>query len=258
MTQPRSKAWYVAIATAFFLGAQNLNYVIRLLGLQRMLEWTIVLGIRNALEVMVCFVGVAVAHRFGFKRSARELGLLAPVGRGLAFAVIASLPMLIAFAATSSVNPTLSGLGVLVYCFVAPFAEEVMFRGYLFRQLYRRARLGFWLSALLPSALFALAHVYQSNDLSEMLGIVAITGSGGLLFCWVFMRWQDNLWPAFGLHAAMNLWWEVFAVDDTALGGWVANGARLLTIVLAVLLTIYKDRIWKPLPAERGNVQSAI
>lgn len=117
--------------------------------------------------------------------------------------------------------------------------------------------LGFWLSALLPSALFALAQVYQSNDLSELLGIVAITGSGGLLFCWVFMRWQDNLWPVFGLHAAMNLWWEVFAVDDTALGGWVANGARLLTIVLAVLLTIYKDRIWKPLPAETGNVQSA-
>ena len=107
--------------------------------------------------------------------------MLAPVGRGLAFAVIASLPMLIAFAATSSVNPKLSGLGVLVYCFVAPFAEEVMFRGFLFRQLYRRARLGFWLSALLPSALFALAHVYQSNDLSELLGIVAITGSGGLL-----------------------------------------------------------------------------
>ena len=31
----------------------------------------------------------------------------------------------------------------------------------------------------------------------------------------------------FGLHASMNLWWEVFAIDDTALGGWLANGARL-------------------------------
>ena len=82
MIQPRSKAWYVAIATAFFLGAQNLNYVIRLLGLQRMLEWAIVLGIRNALEVTVCFVGVAVAHGFGFKRSARELECLRRSGAG--------------------------------------------------------------------------------------------------------------------------------------------------------------------------------
>jgi hypothetical protein len=59
-------------------------------------------------------------------------------------------------------------------------------------------------------------------------------------------------WPVFGLHAAMNLW-EVVAVDDTALGGWLANGARLATIVVAVLLTIYKDRIWKPLPSETAS-----
>lgn len=45
----------------------------------------------------------------------------------------------------------------------------------------------------------------------------------------------------------MNLWWEVFGVDDTALGGWIANGARLATVTVAILLTVYKDRFWKPL-----------
>jgi membrane protease YdiL (CAAX protease family) len=254
MAQPGSRVWYAAIAAAFVLIAVNLDSVIRLFGLQRIVEWTILLGLRNTAEVTVCLVGVAVAHRFGLRHSARELGLLAPIGRGLAFAAVASLPLLVTFAATSPINPKLSGLGVLVYCFVAPFAEEVVFRGYLFRQLYRRARLGFWLSALLPSAVFAGEHIYQAGDLSELLGIVAITGTGGLLFSWVFMKWQDNLWPVFGLHAAMNLWWEMFAIDDTALGSWVANGARLLTIVLAVLLTVYKDRIWKPLPVETANV----
>lgn len=253
MTQPRSRAVYAVIAVALFLIAQNLDYVIRFFGLQRLVEWTLLLGIRNVFEVVVCFVGVAVAHRYGFTRAARELGLLAPVARGLAFAAIASFPMLVAFAATSHVNPKLSALGVLVYCFVSPFAEEVMFRAYLFKQLYRRARVGFWFSALLPSAMFALAHVYQAGSLSDLLGIVAITGLGGLLFCWVFMKWQDNVWPVFGLHAAMNLWWEVFAVDDTALGGWLANGARLVTVVLAIALTICKDRIWKPLPLAAGT-----
>ena len=70
------------------------------------------------------------------------------------------------------------------------------------------------------------------------------------------MKWKDNVWPVFGLHAGMNLWWEVFAVDDTALGGWVSNGARLATIIIAVLLTIYKDKIWKPLPSEVVDVEA--
>ena len=176
-----------------------------------------------------------------------------PIGRGLAFAAIATLPMLIAFALTSSVNPKMTFLTVGVLCFIAPFAEEVLFRGFLFRQLYRRARLGFWVSALLPSILFAAKHLYQSDDLMELLGIVAITGTGGIGFCWFFMKWRYNIWAVFGLHAVMNLWWEVFAVDDTALGGWLANGARLATVIVAVLLTIYKDKIWKPLPSEAGG-----
>ena len=50
------------------------------------------------------------------------------------------------------------------------------------------------------------------------------------------------------LHSAMNLWCEVFAVDDTALGGWLANGARFTTVAIAILLTIFKDRFWKAVP----------
>ena len=180
-----------------------------------------------------------------------------PVGRGLAFAAIATLPMLIAFALTSAVNPNMTFLTVGVLCFIAPFAEEVLFRGFLFRQLYMRARLGFWVSALLPSIVFAAEHLYQSDDLMELVGIVAITGTGGIGFCWFFMKWHDNIWAIFGLHALMNLWWEVFAVDDTALGGWLANGARLATVVIAVLLTIYKDKFWRPLPSEAEDVDTA-
>jgi hypothetical protein len=40
-----------------------------------------------------------------------------------------------------------------------------------------------------------------------------------------------------------------FAVDDTALGGWLANGARFATVAVAILLTIFKDRFWKPVAA---------
>jgi membrane protease YdiL (CAAX protease family) len=98
-------------------------------------------------------------------------------------------------------------LSIGVGCVLAPFAEEVLFRGYLFGQLYRRARWGFWLSALIPSALFALGHAYQAGGPLELAGIFAVTGLGGLLGCWLFLRWQCNLWTVFGLHCLMNLWW---------------------------------------------------
>ena len=255
MKKPRSRLWYAAIATIVFAFVDQYNLFLKLIGWKRFIsEWLIVLGIRNALEVATAFIAVAITHRLGFKRAARELGMLAPMGRGLAFAAIATAPMLITFAITMPVNPNMTFLTVGVLCLIAPFAEEVLYRSFLFRQLYRRAKLGFWISALVPSIVFAAAHLYQSDNLMELLGIVAITGTGGIGFCWFFMKWKDNLWTVWGLHAGMNLWWEVFNVDDTALGGWLANGARLATVVVAVLLTIYKDKIWKPLPSEAANI----
>lgn len=96
-------------------------------------------------------------------------------------------------------------LSVGVGCVIAPFAEEALFRGYMFRQLYRRARWGFWFAALVPSVLFALVHVYQAEGGWELVGITAVTGLGSLVGCWLFMRWQDNLWAVFALHSLMNL-----------------------------------------------------
>ena len=78
-------------------------------------------------------------------------------------------------------------------------------------------------------------------------------GVGSILLCWVFARWQDNLWAPFAIHALMNLWWEIFAIDDTALGGWYANGARLATIALGILLTVFKDRLWPRLARGKAN-----
>lgn len=256
MKNLRSRLGYAALIVLVYVFIDQYGYFLKLIGWRQYIsEWLYVLAIRNAFEVGSCVIAVAIMLRFGLKRAARELGLLAPIGRGLAFAAIATLPMLITFAFTMPVNPNMTFLTVGVLCFIAPFAEEVLFRAFMFRQLYRRARIGFWLSALAPSAVFAAGHLYQSNDLMEQLGIVAITGTGGIGFCWFFMKWRDNLWTVWGLHAGMNLWWEVFNVDDTALGGWLSNGARLATVIVAVLLTIYKDKIWKPLPSEQANIE---
>jgi membrane protease YdiL (CAAX protease family) len=254
MRPSRSRSWYAAIASIVFIIGTNVHDLLRYAGLRRFFQSWVVNGLANIVQVVLCMLGISLAHHIGAKQSFRELGLRAPIRRALAFSFIASLPMLLAFATTSHVNPKMSVLSVGVGCVIAPFAEEVLFRGYLFRQLYRRARWGFWLSVAIPSVLFALVHVYQAEGFLELIGILAVTGLGSVVACWVFMRWQDNLWAVFGLHSLMNLWWELFAVDGTALGGWLANGARLLTVFLAIILTIHKDRIWKPLSIEAQNV----
>jgi membrane protease YdiL (CAAX protease family) len=237
MSKPSSRSWYVAVALIVFLIADNLNYVTSYFEFKQYMPGPAVTGIRNVVQIVLCFLGIWIAHRVGLKAAAGELGLLKPAGRAFLFAFIASLPMLITFAATSSINPKMTYLTIGVFCILAPFAEEVLYRAYLFRQLYRYGRLGFWISALIPSIIFAIGHLYQSNDFNELVGISLITGLGSILLCWLFIRWDDNIWPIFALHCLMNLWWEVFAVDDSALGGWLANGARIATVVLAIVMT---------------------
>lgn len=243
MDRSRSRAWYAAIATAFFLVADNFRLVLRPLRLSRFLSSDGILGIRDTLQVGIVWLGASLSSG-RLRGAARELGLTHRSWPALQFGFLASLPMLAGFALNSRMNASLDLASVGVGCFLAPFAEEVLFRGYLFRQLYARARLGFWASALIPSVLFALGHLYQSNNPSELAGIVAITGLGSILGCWILLRWRMNLWTVVALHSLMNFWWEVFAVDTTALGGWLANAARLGTIALAIWLTIFKDRIW--------------
>jgi uncharacterized protein len=224
----------------------------RLTGLRRFFHGWVFVGVFNILQIAFCIGGIAVARAARLRGALAELGLHAPFGRAAAFSFIAALPMLLVFGLTSPISSKISFLSVAVGCFLAPFAEEVLFRGYMFGQLYRRARWGFWLSALIPSVLFALGHAYQAGGPLGLAGIFAVTGLGGLLGCWLLLRWNGNLWIVFGLHCLMNLWWEVFGVAETALGGWIANGARLLTVALAILLTVYKDRIWKP-AADESN-----
>lgn len=251
----RKPGWYALIALLAFVAIDHLGDLLHQFDLRRFMPWRVILAIRNTLEVAFSILGVSLAHRQGVKFAVRELGMTAPIKPALVFAAIASAPMLLAFAIGFAINREMTFLSVAVGCFIAPFAEEVLFRGYLFKQLYQRAKMGFWLSALIPSVLFAAGHAYQSTHIGELAGILAITSVGSVLLCWLFQRWNYNLWVIVALHSAMNLWWEVFAVDDTALGGWLANGARFTTVAIAILLTIFKDRFWKAAPAAETHAR---
>ena len=77
---------------------------------------------------------------------------------------------------------------------LAPFVEEVLFRGFLFAAF--RRTFGFWLGAVGVSLLFAVAHG-QAN-----VGIDVFVLS--MFLCYLREK-TDSLWPSIALHALKNL-----------------------------------------------------
>jgi membrane protease YdiL (CAAX protease family) len=94
----------------------------------------------KALWIGLCFFGLFAAHRMGPMQSLDELGLCGDIPQGWMVGLLASLPMFVGLAIASKRSIHTSLRVVLVSVLFGPFAEEVLFRGYLFLQLYRRAQ----------------------------------------------------------------------------------------------------------------------
>jgi hypothetical protein len=187
-----------------------------------------------------------LAHGTGLRGALNEVGVARRPAAALAAAAVAAAPMVVAFALLFPVNPERSALGIWMTGVVSPVSEEVLFRGFLFHQLHRRAGWPFLAAVLVSVAPFVWGHLHQAADagggLWGVAAIVVVIGAGAAFFSWVLVRWDYNLWFPVGLHAFMNLSWYVFAVDTTAVGGWASNGARLLTLTLAAIVTLRRGR----------------
>lgn len=89
--------------------------------------------------------------------------------------------------------------GIVVLVFIAlvclaPFVEELLFRGFLFTAF--RRTFGFWIGAIAVSLLFAIAH----QQLNVGIDVFVLS----MFLC--FLREKTgSLWPSIGLHALKNL-----------------------------------------------------
>jgi len=102
------------------------------------------------------------------------------------------------------------------------FAEELLFRGILFRYIERTA--GSWAALALTSALFGCAHLANPN--ASLVAAAAIALEAGLLLGAVYMLTR-RLWAAIGLHAAWNFtqgWLYGLPVSGTSAGDGLVRG----------------------------------
>lgn len=175
------------------------------------------------------------------KKFLLNLGINKGILKGFVVSLFFTLPMLVGFAFFFNFNKEINFNKILIGVISAAFFEELFFRGFLFGQIFRKSKLGFIPAIIIGAVLFALGHLYQSQELGELIGIFLMTFLGAILFAWIFCEWNFNLWTSIFLHLFMNLSWVVFAVSKNALGGTYANLFRILTIIIAISFTvIYK------------------
>jgi membrane protease YdiL (CAAX protease family) len=179
----------------------------------------------------------------------RTLGLHDDALAGLAWAFVGTLPALLGFAWLGSLRPGTLSWALVMTAVASPIAEEVLYRGFLVRQLYQCARWPFWLAALANALPFALGHLYQVRDIGAGLpgaaGILVITGLGAAFAGWLFARWRWNLWPAIGFHAFMNLWAFMFMMGESVVSTPAAIPFMALAAVATAAVTIWRTGGWR-------------
>jgi membrane protease YdiL (CAAX protease family) len=199
-------------------------------------------------QLLIVTLGMIAVHRIRPGQILQELGLIGSIPQGLLFGFFVTSPMLLGPLLLSRPQEDISGMGLLFGAGIWVLAEEILFRGYALRQLLEK-KLRFWPAVLLISLVFGVLHLgnaaVRQLSLGDQLFTVLVVSAGGVLFAWLYVRWEFNLWVPFAVHGFMNLWWSVFdvaAFKDTPLGSGLGEGIRLLSVALAIAVTHYRAR----------------
>lgn len=201
--------WEISSRPEVMFGPWRLTSMVWLDGVLKVLLW-----------VLPTVVALKLLRRESWRDAWSELGLLTPAWAGTGLMAASTLPMIALPLAAAFTRFDVASFATFVV--LGPVAEEVLYRGFLFQQLWHRARWPVWAAALGSSVVFALAH-YRDLDEQLVLGFLrddlyaslAVIGppmlaavAGGCLFAWITWRWR-SLWPAIALHGAVNFWWDI-------------------------------------------------
>lgn len=194
-----------------------------------------------------------IAHRHGFLRA---WGLGSRILRGFCYALLCVLPMLVYSTTVSKWNSDSGILFLVNTAVVAGFFEELLFRGFLFGQLFRYAKWGFVPACLTVGLIFGVGHLYQGSSILGATLSAVVTMLGSVFFCWVYVESGYNLWCSIFLHVMMNFVWSAFPVSDSgAVGGVMLNVVRVAAVVIAiVVVTVLKKKRGIPFIVNRHTL----
>lgn len=264
--------WYYSLA-AFFGGFVAAQVVIVFLVVLWLLfggdpevdTWFTVFA--SAVNAVVLVSAAVFIARMSGPVTTRDFGLLrAPFWRtvGKSLAIMASYFVILAIYselvnltpddAPEQLGADTGWLGMLGFALlvaiVAPIAEEVFFRGMVFRSLMNG--IGLWPAAVVSGVLFGAVHI-DSFDEDRLLQVVPLAVLG-VAFAVLYI-WAGTLYAPIALHATNNaLAVLVFAEDNDSTFGMVLAGVLWLAMmafcVLAPRLSDREDDAAPPPPAD--------
>lgn len=189
--------------------------------------------------IIIIIVSLYILHKNNIIGIITELGLKEGFTKGFLLGLIATLPMTMSSVILFKFSNNLFSYDTLVAVFIAPIMEEILFRGYLFGQLFKKERWGFIPASIIASLFFGIGHLYQTHNLSSAFGTFLITFIGSAWFAWLYIEHNSNLWIPIWLHILMNLSWIIFQTNvPGAIGTNITNLFRLITIIITIIYTI--------------------
>jgi membrane protease YdiL (CAAX protease family) len=205
-------------------------------------EWGVVVAL---LTVATAIAVEGVLARRRPARAVIALGLGRPRRGALLLAVAISVAMLGFFptyALVTSVPVRLrpDWMALLPGLFAqGGVAEEVLFRGFLFRHL-REGR-GFWAAARAAAIPFVAVHLTLFATLGAAVALASLLVALSLTFplAWLFERAGNSVWPPAILHVTIQGAIKLIDVDAAALPplaiGWMILSAATPWIVIPLL-----------------------
>ena len=264
--QPAWPPWFgfVGFAAALLCTAIAAGVILAIAGVGENDETPVVTVVATLIQG-IFFVGVALVlarsvaaprgWHFGLRRAPlwRTLGWAA-LGM-LAFYVVAAVYAAIVDPdveqdVTDSLGAGDSTLGLIaagtMVIVVAPFVEELFFRGFFYRAL--RSRYSIAAAAIVDGTIFGLIHF--SFEGAEGLLILPPLALLGVIFCLVYER-TKSLWAVIGMHAFNNTIAFAAQADD----GWQVSVVvgPLMLVACVVLPRLMRDGP-SPLPPVRARV----
>lgn len=169
----------------------------------------------------------------GSENTIQEFGLGALIGFGLFTLIIAILWLLGFYRVEGWDILWLSLIGALVGAFVSAFAQELIFRGILYRIIDEWR--GLWWALAISALLFGLIHLTSAG--ATIFSAIAIALQAGVLLGAAYAL-TSRLWMAIGLHTMWDFANDgVFGVGVAGQSGESIKGLLQVSLSGPTLLT---------------------